>query len=244
MVRPLTRWLLALLAVLAVAATWAAARPGSIEERPPTIDWPAARLELEAFDKANPTLGPEARDERQRMGALAAAMRDPYFRDFVERRFEPIVRERIRRRVVAPDSSHERELRWLQESAAKESLEELRREVRAADPAATDAEVARFWTERPRLRGAMIEVPWPVAGQLKDVRVWLSASVDRRVTYLFGRFVLESGLFELPPPPDDQACERCEGEGTVTYTLSNGGTFAFQCHKCHGRGHPDHLRYR
>lgn len=73
---------------------------------------------------------------------------------------------------------------------------------------------------------------------------WKDANTDVRAEFWFALFVEKSGLFEIDPKKDRVPCTRCEGDGTITFTLSNGGSVTVLCPRCGGARFDYSVKYR
>jgi hypothetical protein len=87
---------------------------------------------------------------------------------------------------------------------------------------------------------AQIELPKPPT---RD-DWWKDANTDTRAEFWFALFVEKSGLFEVDPKKDRVACTRCEGDGTITFTLSTGGQVTVLCPRCGGARFDYSVKFR
>jgi len=73
---------------------------------------------------------------------------------------------------------------------------------------------------------------------------WPIAPTELRAEFWWAGFVEKSGLYEVDPKRDRVVCSKCEGEGTISFTLSTGQAATVLCPRCGGMRFDLSVKYR
>ena len=73
---------------------------------------------------------------------------------------------------------------------------------------------------------------------------WHKLTTDERRDFWWAVFVEKSGLFEVDPKKEKKLCDRCQGDGTLSFTMSNGLSATTLCDRCAGARFDLEVRYR
>src|SRR5262249_28589126 len=88
--------------------------------------------------------------------------------------------------------------------------------------------------------GGVIQVPKPPT---RD-SWWAKASPEERREWVFANFVEKSGLFELAPRRDKEACVLCNADGLISKVGSGGQSIVYLCTRCAGAQYDLSIKFR
>jgi hypothetical protein len=241
--------------------------------------WKAVRERIEGFSAKHPSVGDAVTKKLEALKADFTKRRTAYFSELAGRRFEPIVKEALRKRVSPKDADFSSIASWVKKEGLEESSAALLAEMQKYDPAVTPDEAKTFfegrskkvwkrakfgtgsrWEEQPKFMpkvgvkpppqqknsgsssqpAPVLKLPEPAD---KDTW-WKDLPTEQRVEFCWASFVAKSGLFEVDPKRDRTPCEKCQGDGTLSITLSNGVQATYICTRCGGLRVDLFVKYR
>jgi hypothetical protein len=243
--------------------------------------WKRVREGIDGFATKHPGAGEPILKRLEGLKAEFAARRAKAMAALAGKRFEPILRELIRKKVQSKEVTFADVQGWLRKECVEEALARLLEELQKRDPATAAEELKGFWDARPKRANSwrlgrygsgsfIVEPPkqLPRTGSRAPATTgrqggqqgaapqmdlpkpptrdewWADAPTDVKAEFWFAMFVEKSGLFEVDAKKDRVPCVRCEGDGTLTFTLSNGGAVTVLCPRCGGARFDYAVRYR
>ena len=73
---------------------------------------------------------------------------------------------------------------------------------------------------------------------------WKALPAEQRIEFWWAFYVEKSGLFEVDPKREYVMCDKCQGDGKLSWTLSDGTQMEALCTRCGGRRNDIVLKYR